>query len=55
MAHSDTELFVLSRQRFDKLAEEHKRLAMNLLAGLARMLAIRLRYTNAELRLLQLS
>jgi len=55
VAFSDTDLYALSRQRFDKLAEEHKRLAMTLLAGLARMLAIRLRYTNAELRLLQLT
>ncbi|MGB7543709.1 MAG: SulP family inorganic anion transporter [Burkholderiales bacterium] len=55
VAYSDTELFVLSRRRFDAFAEEHKMLAMNLIEGLARMLAIRLRYTNAELRLLQAS
>lgn len=55
VAFSDTELYALSRQRFDTLAKEHKRLAITLLDGLARMLAIRLRYTNAELRLLQLS
>ena len=55
VAFSDTDLYALSRQRFDTLAKEHKRLAITLLDGLARMLAIRLRYTNAELRLLQLS
>ena len=55
IAASDTDLYALSRQRFDKLADEHKRLAINLLAGLARMLAIRLRYTDAELRLLQMT
>jgi sulfate permease, SulP family len=55
VASSDTELFLLSRRRFDAFAEEHKMLAMNLFEGLARMLAIRLRYTNAELRLLQAS
>ena len=55
IAFSDTDLYALSRRRFDTLANEHKRLAVNLLEGLARMLAIRLRYTNAELRLLQLS
>ena len=56
IAFSDTEVYALSRQRFDTLlAEGHKRLAINLLEGLARMLAIRLRYTNSELRLLQLS
>ncbi len=55
VAFSDTDLYALSRQRFDALAVEHKRLAINLFDALARMLAIRLRYTNAELRLLQLS
>ncbi|MBI1943277.1 MAG: SLC26A/SulP transporter family protein [Betaproteobacteria bacterium] len=56
IAFSDTEVYALSRRRFDALlAEGHKRLAINLLEGLARMLAIRLRYTNSELRLLQLS
>jgi len=49
IASTDTELFVLSRQRFDKLADEHKRLALNLIEGLARVLAIRLRYANASL------
>jgi SulP family sulfate permease len=55
VAFTDTDLYALSRQRFETLANEHKRLAVNLLEGLARMLAIRLRYTNAELRLLQLT
>lgn len=53
VAASDTDLFALSRRNFDALAEEHKRVAINLLEGLARLLAIRLRYTNAELRTLQ--
>ena len=39
--------------RFDALADEHKRLGMNLLEGVARMLAIRLRRANVELRALQ--
>lgn len=43
----------LSRKQFDALAEEHKRMAINLLEGLARVLAIRLRYANAELHVLQ--
>ena len=55
VAFSDTDLYALSRQRFDALAAEHKRLAINLFDALARMLAIRLRYANAELRLLQLT
>ncbi|HEX7527879.1 MAG TPA: cyclic nucleotide-binding domain-containing protein, partial [Thermoanaerobaculia bacterium] len=53
IALSDTELFALSRKQFDALAEEHKRMAINLLEGLARVLAIRLRYANAELHVLQ--
>jgi len=55
IAFTDTDLYALSRQRFDVLASEHKRLAINLFEGLARMLALRMRITNAELRLLQLS
>ncbi len=55
VAFSDTELYALSRKRFDALASEHKKLAISLFEGLARMLAIRLRFTNSELRLLQLS
>jgi SulP family sulfate permease len=55
VAFSDTELYALSRKRFDELASEHKKLAISLFEGLARMLAIRLRFTNSELRLLQLS
>ena len=55
VAFTDTDLYALSRERFDVLADQHKRLAVNLFDTLARMLAIRLRYTNAELRLLQLS
>lgn len=53
VALTDTELFALSRKQFDALAEEHKRMAINLLEGLARVLAIRLRYANAELHVLQ--
>jgi SulP family sulfate permease len=55
VAFIDTDIYALSRQRFDVLASEHKRLAINLFEGLARMLAIRMRFTNAELRLLQLA
>jgi len=53
IAFTDTDLFVLSRANFDRFAGEHKRAAIALLEGLARVLAIRLRYTNAELRVLQ--
>lgn len=53
VAFTDAELYVLARGRFDKLADEHKRLALKLLEGLARALAIRLRHTNTELRVLE--
>ena len=53
VALADTDVFVLSRERFDVLAAEHKRLGMTVLEGLARALAIRLRHTTAELRALQ--
>jgi SulP family sulfate permease len=55
IAFTDTDLYALSRKRFDVLASEHKKLAINLFEGIARMLAHRMRFTNAELRLLQLS
>ncbi len=54
-AFTDTDLFVLSRKRFDTLAEEHKKLAMGLVLSVARVLSIRLRYANAELRALHMS
>jgi len=55
IAFTDTDLYALSRKRFDEVASGHKRLAINLFEGIARMLALRLRFTNSELRLLQLS
>ena len=55
LAFTDTDLFVLSRKRFDTLAEEHKKLAIGLVLGVARVLSIRLRYANAELRALHMS
>ncbi len=53
VAFTDADLFVLSRARFDEVAAGHKRLAMQLFGGLARVLAIRLRYANAEVRALR--
>jgi SulP family sulfate permease len=50
---SDAELYVLSRKTFDTVAEEHKKLALGLMEGLASVLASRLRYTNTELRVLE--
>ena len=54
VAFVDTELYVLSRRAFDKFAEEHKKLGLKLMEGIASVLASRLRYTNAELRVLEL-
>jgi SulP family sulfate permease len=53
VAFTDTELYVLSRQAFDKFAEEHKKVALKLMEGIASVLATRLRYTNAEMRALE--
>ncbi|NJD36694.1 MAG: cyclic nucleotide-binding domain-containing protein [Betaproteobacteria bacterium] len=53
VAFTDTELYVLSRRAFDKFAEEHKKLGLRLMEGIASVLASRLRYTNAELRVLE--
>ena len=55
LAVTDTDLFVLSRTRFDALAEEHKKMAIGLVLSVARVLSIRLRYANAELRALHMS
>ena len=53
VAFTDTDLYALSRKTFDTVAEEHKKLALGLMEGLASVLASRLRYTNAELRALE--
>ncbi len=53
VAALDTDLYALSRRRFDQITEEHHMLATSLLEGLARGLAVRLRRTNTELRALQ--
>ncbi len=53
VAFTDTELYVLSRRAFDRFAEEHKKLGLRLMEGIASVLASRLRYTNAELRVLE--
>lgn len=52
-AFTDTDLFVLTREQFDVFGEGHKKTAIQMLEGLARKLAIRLRYANAELRYLE--
>lgn len=44
---------MLTLEKFNELAEAHKRIAFVLVAQLARTLAIRLRHTDDELTLLQ--
>jgi SulP family sulfate permease len=53
VAERETELFVLSRARFDQLADDHKRLGIAVLDGVARALALRLRRTNREVQALK--
>ena len=53
IAFNDVELFVLSRKTFDSFVDEHKKVGLNLMEGLASVLASRLRYTNVELQALE--
>ena len=53
VAYTDVRLYVLSRKVFETFAEQHKRAALALMEGIASVLASRLRYTTAELRVLE--
>jgi SulP family sulfate permease len=53
IAQTDTELFVLRREAFDKLGDQHKRLTQNLFEAIAGVLALRLRYGDMELAALR--
>ena len=53
VALTATDVYVLTREQFDLVAEEHKRLAFNLMTALARTLALRLRHAETELAVLQ--
>lgn len=53
VAVADTELYMLTRERFNQIAEGHKRLAFNLAMTMARLLAARLRRTEMKLTMLQ--
>ena len=53
VALTATQLYALSRARFDALSRSHPALGAVLFARLARALALRLRQTDAELALLQ--
>lgn len=48
VAATDSEFFVLSQEQFERLSEEHKKLALTLLRALARSLALRLRHADQE-------
>jgi sulfate permease, SulP family len=52
VALTGVDLFVLSRQRFDELAERHPRLGTHFFEALARSLALRLRQADAEISVL---
>ena len=53
VAATDTEMYVLSREQFNQIAEGHKRLAFTLVTAIARTLALRLRHADSELAMLQ--
>jgi len=53
VAFAESELFVLSRKVYDRFAEKHGKTALALMEGIASTLASRLRYTTAELRVLE--
>ncbi|MFH2124279.1 MAG: SulP family inorganic anion transporter [Pseudomonadota bacterium] len=52
IAHTDTDLYMLTLENFNQLAEEHKRLALVLISAISRTLAHRLRHANGERTLL---
>ncbi len=53
VALTDTDVYALSREQFYTVAEEHKKLALNLVIALARALALRVRHAESELILLR--
>ncbi|KAF0167151.1 MAG: cyclic nucleotide-binding:Sulfate transporter/antisigma-factor antagonist [Rhodocyclaceae bacterium] len=53
VAVTDGEVYVLTREEFNRIAEEHKKLAFNLAMAMARILAYRLRRTETKLTMLQ--
>ena len=50
---ADTDLYVISRDRFDEVVRAQPLVGIKIFARLARVLATRLRHTDAELRALQ--
>ena len=52
-ATEDSEVYVLRREDFEMLREQHRRLAFQLIEGVARVLAFRLGYADRELLAMQ--
>jgi CRP-like cAMP-binding protein len=52
-ATEDSEVYVLRREDFEILREQHRRLAFQLIEGVARVLAFRLGYADRELLAMQ--
>jgi SulP family sulfate permease len=53
VAVTDTEVYLLGRERFDEIAKVHKKLAFNLAMAMARVVASRLRRTEGKLAMFQ--
>jgi len=53
ISQTDTELYILRREAFDQLKEQHRLFAHNLIESIARVLAMRLRYDDMELAALR--
>ncbi|MFA7269595.1 MAG: SLC26A/SulP transporter family protein [Sterolibacterium sp.] len=53
VAFNEVEVYVLSREQFNRISEEHKKLAFNLITALARTLAMRLRHADTEMTMLR--
>ncbi|WP_300455842.1 SulP family inorganic anion transporter [Accumulibacter sp.] len=53
IAIEDSELYILRREDFEMLREQHRRLAFHLIEAVARVLAMRLSYADKELLAMQ--
>jgi SulP family sulfate permease len=53
IAFTDVDLYMLTREQFNQLGDEHKRMALVLLSAISRTLAHRLRHANGERTLLR--
>ncbi len=53
VAFVDSDLYILTQEKFSALSEEHKRIAFVIVYQMARILAMRLRHADDELTLLQ--